>query len=273
VLARPDLGLPAHPRVLDAGCGTGENLRFLRELLDPAYLGGFDVSEEALALARIKAPGADLYTGDVCDPGVRTETLDLVVSCDVIYVPGAKRAMPGLRRLVAHLRPGGLLVLNLPAYRWLYSRHDVAVHSSERYTAGEVQGLLRALGLEVEILSYRLCLLFPLVLASRLPGKLRARPGDPTARSDLHRVPSEAVSRALLAVLRLENALIARGVRLPFGSSIFAVGRKSTRPDGAGAGRVDAKPPAGRRRDDYLATSTHTGLDHARPPSTCSTRA
>jgi hypothetical protein len=157
---------------------------------------------------------------------VRAEALDAVVSCDVVCIPGVARAEPGLRRLVERLRPGGLLVLNLPAYRWLYSRHDVAVHASERYTAREVRRLLERLGLEVEVLSYRLCLLFPLVVASRLPGKLRARPGDATARSDLHRVPSEAVSRVLLAVLRLENALLARGVRLPFGSSVFAVGRK-----------------------------------------------
>jgi SAM-dependent methyltransferase len=212
--------------VLDAGCGTGENLRFLRETLAPAYLGGFDLSEEAVALAREKAPGADVYRGDLCDPPVHPDALDAVVSCDVLCIPGTVRALPGLRRLVERLRPGGLLVLNLPAYRWLYSRHDVAVHSSERYTARDVRRLLESLGLEVELLSYRLCFLFPLVVASRLPSLLRARPGDPDARSDLNRVPSEAVSRAFLAVLRLENALIARGVRLPFGSSVFALGRK-----------------------------------------------
>ena len=51
-LGRPHLALPEHPAVLDAGCGTGENLRLLRDLLDPSYLGGFDLSEEALAIAR-----------------------------------------------------------------------------------------------------------------------------------------------------------------------------------------------------------------------------
>jgi SAM-dependent methyltransferase len=242
VLAGPGSGLPAHPSVLDAGCGTGANLRFLREVLEPAYLGGFDVSEEALALAREKAPGADLHPGDVCAPPLRAEALDAVVSCDAVCIPGVERARPGLRLLAERLRPGGLFVLNLPAYRWLYSRHDVAVHSSERYTAGDVRRLLRELGLEVEVLSYRLCFLFPLVVASRLPGMLRARPGDPGARSDLHRVPSEAVGRVLLAVLRLENALIARGVRLPFGSSILAVGRKP-RAAAAGAGSRAGSAP------------------------------
>jgi SAM-dependent methyltransferase len=227
VLAR--LGVAPRPRVLDAGCGTGENLRFLRELLAPAWIGGFDASEEALALAREKAKGADLQRGDVCDPPQDTGALDLVVSFDVVNIPGLARATPGLRRLAGSLRPGGLLLLNLPALPWLYSRHDVAVHSSERYVAADVRRLLEDLGLEVEILSYRLCLLFPLVVAARLPSLGRARPGDPEARSDLHRLPAEPVNRALFAVLRAENALVARGVRLPFGSSLFAVGRKPGR--------------------------------------------
>jgi SAM-dependent methyltransferase len=220
--------LPANPRVLDAGCGTGENLRFLRERLAPSYLGGFDPSEEALELAREKAPGADIYPSDICDPEIHAERLDLVTSLDVLYIPGAERAMSGLRSLVSRLAPHGRLVLNLPAYDWLYSEHDVAIHTAERYTRGSVAAILSDLGLSVEVLSYRLCFLFPLVVLSRLPGLWRARRvSAASARSDLHSVPGDGVSRILLASLKAENALIARGVRLPWGSSIFAVGRKA----------------------------------------------
>jgi SAM-dependent methyltransferase len=225
-LTRKDLALPAGPRILDAGCGTGENLKFLGELLRPAYLGGFDASPEAVALARGKAPGADVYTGDIRDPEIRVDRLDLIVSLDVIYIPGVERSLGGLRRLTATLSTGGLFVLNLPAYDWLYSEHDVAIHTSERYTASKVRALLETLGLRVERLSYRLCLLFPAVVLARLPSLLRARPGDAAARSDLHSVPGELTSRIMLSVLRAENAWVARGVRLPWGSSVFAIGRK-----------------------------------------------
>jgi SAM-dependent methyltransferase len=225
-LSRPGCGLPAHPRVLDAGCGTGRNLVAVRDRFEPSYLGGFDISDAALRLARQTLPDADLYPGDLCEAPVHERDLDLVMSLDVLYIPGAERSRPGLERLVAALRPGGLLVLNLPAYDWLYSQHDVAVHTSERYTAGRIRSLLRGLGLQEQLLTYRLCLLFPLLVASRLPSLFRARPGDEAARSDLHRAPGRVANRVLGSVVGFENALIARGARLPFGSSVYAIGRK-----------------------------------------------
>jgi len=226
-LAQKDLALPARPRILDAGCGTGENLRFLGDRLRPDYLGGFDRSEEAVRFARAKAPAADVYTGDLCDPEIRVDDLDLIVSLDVIYIPGVERSLGGLRRLAGALRSGGLMVLNLPAYDWLYSEHDVAIHTSERYTSPKVRSLLETLGLSVERLSYRLCFLFPAVVLGRLPSLLRARPGDAAARSDLHAVPGKTTNRILFSVLRIENELVARGTRLPWGSSVFAIGRKA----------------------------------------------
>ena len=225
-LTRKDLALPAGPRVLDAGCGTGANLRFLGELLQPVYLGGFDASSEAVGFAREKAPEADLYVGDICDPEIHVEELDLLVSLDVIYIPGVERALDGLRRLTSALATGGLLLLNLPAYDWLYSEHDVAIHTSERYTATRVRALLETLGLRVERLSYRLCLLFPAVVLARLPSLLGARPGDDSARSDLHSAPGELTNRVMASILSAENAWVAKGVRLPWGSSVFAIGRK-----------------------------------------------
>jgi SAM-dependent methyltransferase len=225
-LEQPDLRLPSRPRVLDAGCGTGATLRFLGDLLTPSYLGGFDRSEEALRLAAAKAPDADLYLADIRSPTVRESGLDLVVSLDVIYVPGAESCMEGLAQLVSALGPGGLFVLNLPAYSWLFSEHDVAIHTHERYTARRVRVLLDRLGLQAARLSYRLFFLFPAVVLARLPSMLRALPAASAARSDLHIVPSAATNRALLGTLRVENRFIARGGQLPWGSSVFVIGKK-----------------------------------------------
>lgn len=222
------LGLPPNPRLLDAGCGTGETLRFLRDRFHPSYLGGFDTAELALRSAREKVPDAHLFLSDVCDPVIPCEPLDLVISLDVISVPGSERARNGLERLVGALRHGGLLLLNLPAMGWLYSEHDEAVHASQRFVASEVRKLLRGLGLEVPLLSYRLFLLLPAVILARLP-RLRSRPGgsyDVAAASDLDLRLTAPAERVLFGLLCAENRIIARGGFLPWGSSIFAVGRK-----------------------------------------------
>jgi SAM-dependent methyltransferase len=225
-LRHPALALPRRPRVLDAGCGAGGALALFERLLAPSYLGGFDASDEAVRLARAKVPAADVYPGDIREPELRVDRLDLVVSFDVLCIPGVAASRRGLERLVGRLAPGGLLILNLPAFEWLRSEHDVAVHASERYTARQVGSLLGGLGLAVERLSYRLFFLFPAVVASRLPGKLRRGLPVEQTRSALDRASGVRFNRAMLATLEAENAAIARGARLPWGSSVYAVGRK-----------------------------------------------
>lgn len=226
ILLRPRFALSPAPRVLDAGCGTGANLRLLDQLLTPSLLAGFDHSTEALALTRAKVPRAVLWIDDVCAPAAACAPLDLVISMDVLCIPGIERARPGLERLVDQLRPGGLLMLNLPSFEWLHSEHDVAVHTRSRYAAREIRQLLVDVGLSVELLSYRVCLLFPAVVVSRLAHRGAMRRPAIEARSELRHLPGPVGNAALLATLTLENRALAAGFRWPWGSSVFAVGRK-----------------------------------------------
>jgi SAM-dependent methyltransferase len=217
-------------RVLDSGCGTGETLRWLQEHLHPGYLGGFDISPLALARAAKKVPAADLYLGDICDPELHAFDLDLVLCCDVADVPGVDKALFGLGRLVQALRPGGIFILNVPAFSWLRSRHDVAVHSRQRLTCRQVRALFDQLGLAAELVTYRVSTLFPAIVVVRLPSILR-RPHDPSAvRSDV-KIPWRSANRVLSSLLFLENRVIDAGGRFPWGSSVFAIGRKPSARD------------------------------------------
>lgn len=218
-------------RVLDAGCGTGENLAMLERMLPTAYLGGFDPSSLALQHAHKKAPSADVYLGDVCYPHFHSETYDLVLSCDVLCITGFAAARDGMRRIVERLEPDGLLIINLPAYQWLFSRHDTAVGTQRRFTAREVRRFLESVGLKVDLMTYRLFALLPAIVLARLPSiLLPPRTGEP--RSDLAS-PRLWTGGCLNRVLSWENSLILRGVGFPWGSSVFATARRNPYFDGA----------------------------------------
>lgn len=223
-LQQADLRLPPHPSVLDAGCGTGGNLRFLHDFLSPSYLGGFDVAELALEHARRECPEADVYASDIRNPRCHRRAYDLIISCDVLYTSGLSASLSGLQRLAGALAPGGLFVIHLPAYDWLTSSHDRAVHTKERYVLPQLRELLNNLGLSCARASYRLCGLLPLVALRRCPSLFSSR--RRTSSSDL-RQPSAWLNEMLFRTLRAENRLIAGGMSLPWGSSIFAIGRKA----------------------------------------------
>jgi SAM-dependent methyltransferase len=226
LLKKPCFALGKSPDVLDAGCGSGAHLQLLHSLLNPGYLGGFDLSELAVAHAAKKNPNADVYQGDLCKPELHVGKLDLVLCCDVLYTTPLEAGVAGLKTLTDRLRPGGLLLLHLPAYNWLRSRHDLAVHTQQRFTRASARGILTSLQLRVEFLSYRMCALLPAVVARRLPSLFgRGSTDSERAISDLRPVPAP-LNRLLLTALQIENRILSRGLPLPWGSSLVAVGRK-----------------------------------------------
>jgi SAM-dependent methyltransferase len=198
--------------LLDAGCGTGGFLAALRHDVPEAFALGVEIDEGACRCARARGGGA-ILAGDVARLPVADGAVDAVFSADVLCHRGVdeKRALEGFRRC---LRPGGVLVLNLPAYRWLYSAHDAAVDNVRRYGRGEVLSLLAAAGFAAARAHYWNSVLFPLMVARRKLG--RARSGSEVA------LLPPAVERLFLACVVFEARLAAAGARFPFGGSILA---------------------------------------------------
>jgi hypothetical protein len=127
-----------------------------------------------------------------------------------------RKALSDLHRCLAD---GGLLVLNLPAYDWMFSAHDRAVHTARRYTRSGLTTLLRSAGFAQVRTSYWNSLLFPLMVLRR---KLLKTEG---AASDVMPFPAP-IEFLFRAVMRLENFLLRCGVALPFGGSVLAVAIK-----------------------------------------------
>jgi SAM-dependent methyltransferase len=181
---------------------------------------GVDVEPLACALARERS-AADIREASVLALPFGDGEFDAVVSSDVIYhLDDDDAALREMRRV---LRPGGMLVVNVPAYRWLWSYHDEATHARRRYGRGEVGAKLRAAGFSGVRTTHWNALPLPLVIVRR---KLLPPPRD---GSDvrLRAAPIEAIFRAAMAV---EHGWINVAGALPFGSSILATAVK--RPPG-----------------------------------------
>ena len=206
-------GAPSGGRLLDAGCGTGRNL------LEFGTLGtavGVDPSPEAIVFCRRR--GLDGATeGTIEALRFADGSFDLILATDVLEHLRDDRA--GLRELRRVAAPGAMLLCTVPAYGWLWSPHDDEHHHFRRYTLRRLRGRLREGGWRPLTWSYFNTILLAPIAAVRLLD--RRRDGD-AARSDLRITPS-LLNRPLAGPMRLEAALIERGVRLPAGVSLGVV--------------------------------------------------
>jgi SAM-dependent methyltransferase len=202
---------------LDAGCGTGGLLARLADCFPERMLVGLDLEPRACARAAGKS-GRPVCAGSVDALPFADGTFAAIFSADVLCHRRVDetRALEQFRRCLVE---GGRLVLNLPAYRWMLSRHDAAVHNARRYTIGGLDRLLRRAGFRLLHATYWNTILFPLMVATR---KLAPQGG---AASDvaLYPRPVDALCRAATS---LETRLLRVGLRLPFGGSLVAVAAK-----------------------------------------------
>ncbi|MBK8226591.1 MAG: class I SAM-dependent methyltransferase [Flavobacteriales bacterium] len=201
--------------ILDAGCGTGGMLKAIGDARRGARLHGIDLSEASCAFTRRKT-GAQVVQGSIDALPFAEASCDALVSLDVLGYPmDREAALRGFHRV---LRPGGILVLNLAAYQWMLSYHDVAVGQVKRFNRSEASAMLREAGFEVLRTTYWNTLLFPLMALRR---KLWPSP-EASDVAPFHPI----VDKAFGGCLALERRLISFGAALPFGGSVLLVARR-----------------------------------------------
>jgi SAM-dependent methyltransferase len=211
-LVRP----PKRAKVLEVGCGTGHNLAMLKSF---GSLEASELDRCARALANKRLPGK-VKNAKLPDLSMfKRNGYDLIALLDVLeHVPDD---LASLRAIHMRLKPGGALLLTVPANPWMWSAHDAAHHHFRRYTKKQLEELFLRSGLEIQLLSHFNTLLFPLVAAARVVGKITRR------QSADDKLPSGSVNSILNAVFGLEASLIGR-LPMPFGVSLVAVVRRPT---------------------------------------------
>jgi SAM-dependent methyltransferase len=204
--------LPVNARILEIGCGTGHNLAMLKRFgrVDAVEIDGAAraIASKRLGHAVMNAPLPEL-------PGIADRTYDLIACLDVIeHIEHDREALAGV---VGKLRPGGRVLVTVPAFPWMWSAHDEVNHHKRRYTRATLSSLIDQAGLKLEMLSWFNSLLFPIAAAARLAGRV-------TGREDSDdKLPPRPVNAVFETLFGLERYAIGR---LPFppGVSLVAIG-------------------------------------------------
>ena len=202
---------PTDAQILEIGCGTGHNLAMLGQF---GRVDALELDEEARALAE-KRLGRKVMSAPLPRlAGVKKAHYDMIGAFDVIEHIDDDAA--ALASIAERLKPGGKLVMTVPAHQWMWSAHDVANHHKRRYSKRALKQLIESSPLKLDRVGYFNSLLFPLAVAERLASKLRGKED-----ADLS-LPPKPLNAALEYAFAAERHLIARLPLTP-GLSLFAV--------------------------------------------------
>ncbi|MPY94936.1 MAG: methyltransferase domain-containing protein [Acidimicrobiia bacterium] len=203
---------------VDVGCGAGGSLAVLADA-GASTIVGTDLVGEALANARTRVGGAQLMASRAERLPLRGGAADVLISLDVIeHLDDDVAALGEYRRV---LRPGGTLVLSVPAYPGLWSRHDEWAGHRRRYRDGTLAAAVRSAGLELDRVTHFFSFLVPPAVALR-----RTPLGRLVSGNDEDAAASPLVSKVLGGAARAERAVLRRAGRLPVGLSLLAVARR-----------------------------------------------
>lgn len=203
-------------KILDAGCGTGG---FTEKLAMFGSTVGIDISWLALNLKKHRQ--AKYINSSVNKMPFKDSFFNLVVCVSVLYHRNVddQQAMKEIARV---LKPGGVVIILLPAFKSLIGIHDLAVHTKKRYSLNEANKLVLNSGMETIEIRYVFSFLFPLFILKRLGEKINI---IPKKISDLFELPGW-LNNLVKLFCELEWK-IADYISLPFGSSLMIIAKKN----------------------------------------------
>jgi ubiquinone/menaquinone biosynthesis C-methylase UbiE len=225
----PPAFLPMNPLVLDAGCGTGFNMEWLRQQYGASVIG-FDYSPHGLDFCRRRGERV-LARADAASLPFSNNVFDLVMSFDVLtQLKDEFARSAALGEFQRVLKPGGRLLLRVAAYEWLRSSHDTVIMTYHRYGRSELRNATVNAGLRLLRLTSANTILFPLAAAWRLLKKAGLAAAGSDVRANTR--GNNRLNRAMTSILGLEAAILRHSnCNFGFGLSIFLLAIKPTNSD------------------------------------------
>lgn len=207
--------------IFDAGSGTGRLFQLMTKF---GNVSGCDASELAVTFCNLREIFS-IFKADLNLIDLGTERYNVITSLDVLCHSAIKDDNLVLKKFFDAIKPGGLLILSLPAYNLFKSHHDIAVHTERRYTKHALVNKLQDLGFKIDKASYRVGALFVPITVYRLFQKIFLTNKDEDELSSDVAMSSAILNTLLLKLNLIENFFIERFC-MPFGTSVFIVARK-----------------------------------------------
>lgn len=202
---------PEAAHILEIGCGTGHNFAMLGKF---GTVEGIEVDDAARQIASDRlgrAVGSSPLPGS---DGVADGRYDLIALLDVLeHIEDDEAALTSIRK---KLKPGGRILVTVPANRWMWSAHDTVHHHFRRYNGKSLRRVISNAGLKADLVTHFNTVLFPLAATARILGRLTGR----TEADDEQ--PAAPLNRMFTSLFGLERH-VAGALPMPFGVSLLAI--------------------------------------------------
>ena len=215
------LDLNQEASILEVGCGTGGNLPMLSAF---GQVHGLEPEQYAVDFA-CDNTSFDVRQGSLpesigFDDQVSEQQFDLICLFDVLeHIEDDKAALIALK---ARLKDKGRLILTVPAYQWLFGKHDRLLHHFRRYNRTTLNQVLEQSGYSTARLSFFNSLLLPLVIVARMFDFLSS-----SKKSAGYSAPTGWINRFLYRIFKVEQPLLKK-LNLPVGCSIIVICQKQS---------------------------------------------
>lgn len=190
--------------------------------LAEAEIGVISIEPVYDGCAKVAKMGLPVFSGKLQDLNLPNYSLPAVGFFDVLeHIEDDKEF---LKYVHSKLASSGLIFLTVPAHKWLFSEHDIALGHFRRYGLAKLVKLINESGFEIIRADYLFSVLVPAaILLRRIPFLLKKKRGVEFVLKNSEQVlqVSSIIDKLLKIIFRLE-----RKTRFPFGLSIFAVAKK-----------------------------------------------
>ncbi len=216
------LGTPKDADILEVGTGGGA---LVEDMVNDGFTGVVGIDMSPLAVRAAQGRGlSQVLQGDATALEYEDESFDLVIASDVLeHLVDERRALAEWSRV---LRPGGQLIVFVPAFAFLWSQHDVENQHYRRYSRSMLESVLKVSQFKIDRIGYWNALLFvPLTgirMVQRVMGPKDQAPDEP---KDQFLEMKGLAAKAFTAMFKLENIYLGAGGKFPLGVSVFAIAR------------------------------------------------